>query len=318
MSDDSEDRLTQKDLEGAADFYEHGFSIKSIDSSEGRERSYSLFLSNPSKLKNFNFLRNRRDVSSLAFGSVAPIPPRLFGALGRLSSLNELNFWNCRDLNNEVLSLALENIDIKRLNIGNCINITDESLQKLSSSHRLHDLNMAGCEQITDKGISYIGRLQELTSINLTFCSVSDLSISALKKFRRLEKVSLNYCVEISNAGIIDLSTIDSLKYVSLNSCKNMDVYSLQVLQKIPRLEALNVGGTQLSDHDLAELPKQLRSLGLGWMEHVTDEGIPHIVRLSELENLVLNRCKKLTINGIKLLSKLNRLKHLDLRNCLV
>src|SRR3989344_8085129 len=175
---------------------------------------------------------------------------------------------------------------------------------------------MVGCENITDQALSCVGRLQELITVNLTFCSISDLGLSFLKQIRSLENISLNYCINISNVGIKDMSTIAGIKYLSLNKCKNINADSLYILQQLDQLQSLNICGTQLSDNELVALPSQLRSLGLGWMENLTDRGILYILNLTELETLVLNRCINLTDKGVSLLSKLEKLKNLDLRNC--
>jgi F-box/leucine-rich repeat protein 14 len=303
-------------IEDVAYFREQGFEVKSIRLSEKGRIEYSLFLSDPSTFKTFHFLQNQPNIRSLTFRSVANLPHHEFEALSDISSIDELDFWDCQGMSKLILSHVLKNKNLKILNLGNCLYLTRDSLKGLSLSHQLKSLNLAGCKNLTDEALSSLVRLRNLILINLTFCSISDLGLSFLKEIRSLQDVSLNYCVNISNVGIQDISTISGIKSLSLNNCKNINANSLYILQQLDQLESLNIGGTELADHDLVGLPRQLRSLGLGWTENLTDEGIFHILNLTELENLVLNRCVNVTDKGITLLSKLKKLKTLDLRNC--
>lgn len=112
------------------------------------------------------------------------------------------------------------------------------------------------------------------------------------------------------------ISDLTDLREVHVMYCKtftNADMAYLRSLTKLERLYLPN-GVSDEGFRHLAPLKKlQLLRLHNGVM---TDAGLAVLKDKTEMRELSLWRCRKLTGKGLKYLAGMQRLKHLDLRRC--
>jgi Leucine-rich repeat (LRR) protein len=112
---------------------------------------------------------------------------------------------------------------------------------------------------------------------------------------------------------ISDLTDVREVHVMYCKTFTNADMAFLRSMTKLERLYLPN----EISDEGfrhLAPLKKlQLLRLHNGTM---TDAGLAVLKDKTEMRELSLWRCRRLTGNGLKYLAGMKRLKHLDLRRC--
>ncbi len=204
-------------------------------------------------------------------------------SLGGLTQLENLSLTSCYNILD--MSAIGNLINLKTLSLSYCNSLKDANV--LSSLVNLESLSLTSCENLSD--ITALGNLKKLVSLSLSGWS-KIYDISALSNLSRLESLTLN-----------------------------CDITDLSPLGKLAKLEYLDLlGCTEISDINPISNLKNIKDLTLGYFTYPDETSeivnISAIGELTELENLAIFGCKKLT--DISPLNNLEKVKKLELNQC--
>lgn len=155
-----------------------------------------------------------------------------------------------------------------------------------------------------------------------------DAACAKLAKLTRLEHLDLSgtdvnekgysVALTITDDGVRALAPLAALRSLSLSGCAHMKGAGLQVLEAMPRLEALDLtysGVETLAVERLARLPS-LRSLSLASCMNFHGRAIAAVASIPGLRSLDLSGCVTMSAKDALHLAKLKELRRLDLRDC--
>lgn len=183
----------------------------------------------------------------------------------------------------------------RRTNIGNAgvISLCD-------SAKHLRHLDLGWCNLITDDALEAIGTATSITVLNLQSCSlITDRGLACL---------ALGY-------------TSKSLKKLVLAECDRITDSGVCLLQRISRLEELNIAecGPKVTDTGclaIAEI-QTLRKLNLSWMVNVSDVTVITLAEhCKSLVSVDFTGCELITGNGIRAFANHESLEGLVLASC--
>lgn len=260
--------------------------------------------------------------------------------ISRMKSLEHLSLG--ADVTNADLARIAQLPLLKTLRVYDS-RLTSDGLAPLAKCTSLEELVVGG-KDLDDRALLHIGRLPRLRHLVLTRGSFSDAGLAHLQSARSLKSLCLNG-LPITDAGLAHLAKLDNLECLELASTKVTDdglvhLKSLRSLKKldlqmqrdpmrrpitdaaarhlkeIRTLECLSYDAlTDAGLADLAELPnlKYLRAGGiLGQGSMFTNEGLRHLGRMRNLENLAI-AASGFTSEGIASLTRLLRLRSLNI-----
>jgi hypothetical protein len=183
--------------------------------------------------------------------------------------------------------------------LDNCHSIVGRGLLAFSVSHRLHTLSLANCRRLTDEAIINISHLNSLEALSLDGCRcLTDRSLAAIGGMYRLKKVDLSQCDLLTDTGLEQLENLEEIEELSLGWCRLISDNGIDTLTK------------------QAGRSRSLRILGLARCP-ITDNGVEHLERLENLEELDLNGCSEIGSSALgKALSRMVKLTNLDVSYC--
>ncbi|XP_013384737.1 uncharacterized protein LOC106154794 isoform X3 [Lingula anatina] len=194
-----------------------------------------------------------------------------------------------------------------------------------SCSH-LHTINLGFCDSVNYGIIATLVRgCRELEVVNVEGCTLIDHQcIQKLCELPSLCSVNLSHCTGLQDDSIEHMArNIKSLFSLNIDgiSWVTDDAISVLVSHQGQHLRQLCVDGAELSDDSLAEISKckLLEKFSISFAELVTDVGVQHLKKLSNLTSLRLKKGNQLTNDGIKCLfggEELSNLHLLDLTEC--
>jgi Leucine-rich repeat (LRR) protein len=167
---------------------------------------------------------------------------------------------------------------------------------------------------VTDASLTNLAGLSDLAYLDLSHTPTTDAVLAYLTDLPSLWRLSLAG-TPITDVGLGHVGKLKGLTSLSINSTKVTD-RGLEHLVGLGNLRFLNLMGTSISDDGLRHLQglTELRMLVLAGGTHITDAGLPHLLKLEKLENLCLTvRPGRVTAAGLADLAKLPRLKALCL-----
>jgi hypothetical protein len=201
-----------------------------------------------------------------------------------------------------------------------CKRLTDASLRHIAEHcSNLRELSMSQCGKLTDSGIKYLGITNSKSdeSKSGTFPSAS-IDKPREQLSLKIKCLSLAKCALITDESLVFLCQVGffkQIKYLNLKGCSGI---SDRFVRYFCGLE------------DRYLIPLQLKSLDLSKCL-VTDKSLEYICYLNglksdKLKRLLLESCKQITNEGIKLLAQpsstnpnsnvMKRLKFLNIKNC--
>ena len=166
--------------------------------------------------------------------------------------------------------------------------------------------------------LAAISRLQELnlhcdeldSQAEREAFAMGDELAHAIADFPSLNKLLL-FGFDITDSGVEVLCRHTQLEMLVVSS-PVVTSKSFQSVAKLQRLKHLGVWGWKINDADLADL-EQLTSLtSLQFVTDVSDEIVPHLAQLQDLESLTL-RGEQVTDKCVPQLRKLKKITWLDL-----
>eukprot|EP00984_Skeletonema_dohrnii_P003939 scaffold1350_cov137-Skeletonema_dohrnii-CCMP3373.AAC.19 len=189
-------------------------------------------------------------------------------------------------------------LEVARLD--NCHGITGRGLLAFSRSYKLHTLSLSNCRRLTDEAVVNVSHLGEsLMTLNLggSRC-LTDRSLEAMSGLLGLRQLDLSQCDLITNEGLNNLANLDQIEELSLGWCRLISDGGLEILS------------------EQRNRPQTLRVLHLARCP-ITDDGLVHLSKLEQLQELDLNGCSKLSSQALSFaLGKLVCLSSLDVSYC--
>jgi Leucine-rich repeat (LRR) protein len=199
---------------------------------------------------------------------------------------------------------------------------TDENFVKeIAHLHGLKELTLSFCRGITEATVKKIAQLPQLRSLDVTarrfiFTGPRPIpvltSINPLAARLTLEDLVLSEYTHITDAQVTKLvGALVRLKALDLSACNEITDKSCEAIARLPRLETLKLPPeSYLTDASL----KVLSSVGT--LTHlivsslqVTDEGMKHVAKLTNLKVLHVSGCESVTNEGIEALETLRNLE---------
>lgn len=319
-------------IEQCPAFYENLTSLKVLNVDQAKVNS--TFLASLSQLKS---------LTKIAFNAVnEEFSLKSLQHLNVLTALKEISV-NCNEYDNkgpdEILLEGLFNLqklhlsfeflkdihldkikdftNLKDLKLDHCENLSDQTLSKLKDLTKLTKLSLKNCPSFTSQGLLGLN-LRNLKELELSECRFGQALIPLFSLFTQLATLGLNE----ANFGFTEI-----LKFTNLQTLKSLAVKrasfnprDFNLIGKFTNLQFLNIkylggaGGAQLSDELTVNLKNLtlLTSLNLNYNQELTDQTIQSLAGLTNLKTLALSTLK-ITNRGVKYLSNLHNLVHLEM-----
>lgn len=212
---------------------------------------------------------------------------------GRLKDLKKLQVFNCRDLNDQMVSQLVGLSKLEALALTNTV-ITDEAVQTIAKAFPdLIDLDLSSNTNMTSSVMRTIATLTKLQRLTLIQNRFNDLSSRRLAKLEDLRALDLRGNMEAGDMA-------------------------LEVIGSLPKLTALKHRSTAVTDFGLEQLAKSKTVNSLLLQDFViTSESGKHLAKLDKLTSLEIFRCQGFGTEGVLALKgmKINRLTLRDLPN---
>lgn len=183
-------------------------------------------------------------------------------------------------------------------------------LQQANRFPTIESLNCS-CANISELDVAALTALRNLRSLDLSLTQISWGAPSALTGFPQL--IDLNLCGTRLHDGTTDLivEKLPRLQALNVNDTPITDA-GVRTLAGHKTLRHLHLRGTKVTDAGLTSLPPmKLQTLDLGFTG-ITDAGLKHVGGLTTLEALMVYRTA-VTDRGVADLAGLTRLRHLNL-----
>jgi internalin A len=189
--------------------------------------------------------------------------------------------------------------DLTRLDLS-LTRITDRGLRLLKGAPRIEELNLYYAELVTDAGLSAVKGWKHLKRLNLRGAKVTDAALQHLSAVTSLEALDAGYAL-ITDVGLDALASLPNLRQLAIGGNKLTDA-GLQPLRQMQGLEQLDLAGSQRTDSGL-------------WSVSLTEAGLDAIATLKNLRHLRLNGTL-VSAAGLEKLRALTKLEQLDLERC--
>lgn len=148
--------------------------------------------------------------------------------------------------------------------------------------------------------------------------SLEDTDVEKIKEANP-ESLDLSQCKEITGDGLKHLLTMDRLRHVDLSDNPSLPIshFLAQIQAPLSWISLSLSNCPTVSDSDLSFMPQALPALKVLRLDSMffTDKGMSYIAKL-QLEKLSLNKCRKLTGKGLRILEEISTLKILRCRGC--
>jgi DNA-binding PadR family transcriptional regulator len=134
--------------------------------------------------------------------------------------------------------------------------------------------------------------------LNLSHCHhITDEGLKDLAKYlTNLTHLKLSYSLSITDDGLMHLNSLTNLQNLDLSGCYEITDAGLKHLsENLTNLQSLNLSGNAF------------------FRGKISNAGVKHITKLTNLTHLKLAHCDHITDEGVKDLAKLTKLQSLDL-----
>lgn len=127
-----------------------------------------------------------------------------------------------------------------------------------------------------------------------------------------IEEIDARFCKQLGDADLASFSELTNLRKLYLPS--GVGDRGMQYLQGLRQLEVLHLGDANITAAGMAHLRRltNLVDLGLWRCTKITDDGFQHLRGMTRLKRLDLRRCELLTDRCLKHVKHLNSLESLD------
>ena len=194
--------------------------------------------------------------------------------------------------------------------------ITDTGLAHISDMPDLEILCLHGIRDITDDGLAHLTKMRSLRKLEIGSSQVTDRGLEYLAQIKTLERLDLPQDQKgITDKGLTHLGRLTNLRHLAISRIHfndpkmNKEYYTdkgLAELAKCRLLEELYIGSPGITDEGMRHVARltNLKKLMLFGCEKVTNEGLAHLTTLKSLEHLYITD-SKITIGGLSHLNKI-------------
>ena len=230
-------------------------------------------------------------LTGIVISDGSALTPEHIGLFGKLTDLERLQIFNCRELNDEMAAHLSGLKNLTSLALTNSV-IGDSTVQMIAESFpNLKELDLSSNTNITNSMLKVIGQLVHLEQLVLMQNRFNDLGTSHLSKLTQLRSLDLRGNMEVGDM-------------------------TMEIVGALPKLAALKHRSTTVSDFGMEYLAqcKTLKSL-LMQDFNITSQAGQHIAALGTLTELEVFRCQGFGSDGVLALKgmKLVRLTLRDL-----
>ncbi|CAM9651493.1 unnamed protein product [Lampetra fluviatilis] len=208
------------------------------------------------------------------------------------------------------LEVMLEQMQgLVKLELSGCNDFTEAGLWS-SLNGRLQVLGLSDCINVADDALAAIARLlPDLCELSLQAYHVTDVGLAYLTARPGLPKLCclrLHSCWEVTDRGVATLARgLPALTHLSLSGCSKLTDEGVEMVVACPPAGVAGAAGSGLL------------ALDLSWCPRITDAALEAIAcELHRLQELVLDRCVRVTDLGLGYLSTMPSLRSLNLRWC--
>ena len=205
----------------------------------------------------------------------------------------------------------------------NLCRITDTGLVHISQMPELEFLCLHGMKDITDTGIAHLSKMRSLRKLEIGSSQITDRGLAYLKQIKTLERLDLPQdqkgITDASLAHIGELPNLNALQISRIHFVDpkmNKEYYTdkgLEALVNCRGLEELSIGSPGVTDAGMYHVGKltNLKSLRLFGCDNVTDKGLARLAGLKSLTSLHIAYAD-ITISGLNRLNSLSNLTRLN------
>jgi Leucine-rich repeat (LRR) protein len=294
-------------------------------------------------------LGNLKSLEVVELGSCPGVSDSVLKTLGTLANLTKLDLSSCDNFTEVGLAaLGGAKASLKTLLLPACWQIDDTMLITLCSAMpNLETLSLfeAG-EGVSDAGLLHLTSLIHLTALDLGYSCWAHTSDGLQRVITALPKLKM---LNIGGAeGVTDsvlhtvASTLTALTMLDVSECQRTTSEGIQQLSKLLELQELHLGwNLKMVDGALSALPRTLTKLDLSYCTEVSlvplcanslpklahlhlrrcplvnDAGLASVTAAAPaLQHLDISYCVNITSSGLRCLSTLRALTHLNISAC--
>jgi hypothetical protein len=166
-------------------------------------------------------------------------------------------------------------------------------------------------------GLEVLTKLPRLETLYLNASTFDDQGFPVLAKMRSVQTLSLDHNQRFTGRGVAALKTLPNLRSLRFGGCMKFTSDGVKAAAELDQLESLQLHHCGVGDDDLAPLAgmPRLKSLFVSsqFNGRLTDAGLKHLVQIQTLESLKLAEFVVTSDGGLDVLTKLRRLKTLEL-----
>ena len=232
--------------------------------------------------------------------------------------LTEIIIQDGSNLTSDDLALFGKLSDLEKLQIFNCRTLNDEMVTTLGGLKNLKSLALTN-SAINDGGVEMIVKsFPDLTELDLS--SNTNMSNSVVKIISSLGKLQRLTLVQnrVNDIGAQRISRLQELRTLDLRGNMEAGNMALDVVGDLPKLTAFKHRSTAVDDTGMDSLSRNQTIESLLLQEFViTDQSGPHLAKLGKLSQLEVFRCQGFGSEGVLALKGmgLTRLTLRDLPN---
>jgi len=173
----------------------------------------------------------------------------------------------------------------------------------------------ASGNSVTLDDMKLFGRLKDLTSIDFTGSVFTDEYLAELKDLTNLTSVTINNS-DIQNGTLEMLATLPELKKLDLRRDLKLDNTSLEILQKMPKLEELYILYNSFTNSGMNKVSKisTLKVVDVRGCPDISDNGAKYLAKLPEIEELYFRGV--ISNDGVEKLTAAPKLKFIEFQDC--
>ena len=160
-----------------------------------------------------------------------------------------------------------------------------------------------------------MGELPEVEEFCLSHLRASRKGLGCVNSMPRLRSLCIQY-VPVDDGALVGLAQLANLECLNLGSLKSVGDGTVAALERLPRLQQINLARTGVSDAGLRQLNRRIESLNL-FETKITDEGVKSLLALTKMKHVALTGTR-VSDTGIVYLAKLPALESVYLGNTAV
>jgi Leucine-rich repeat (LRR) protein len=200
--------------------------------------------------------------------------------------------------------------------------ITDAGLIHISEIPKLESLCLHGMHNVTDDGLAHLTKMRSLKKLEISSSQVTDRGLSYLKQIKTLERIDLPQRNQrITDIGLAHLAELPNLRHLEVSRShyvdpkRNKEYYTdkgLEALTRCRNLEELSIGSIGVTNAGMEHIAKltNLTKLNLFGCDNVTDAGLAKLIALKSLKNLGITH-SDVSIAGLNKLKPMPNLTNL-------